>query len=389
MRILLISFSTNPDLQQYLYNLYKYYRSENKEVFTLGSNDIKINTIMDKYNYIIKTPERPTINTESFVLFFKNISKIKMIMKRIKPNIVHFISKHVWNYFFIKLFFRYPDIYFLHTIHDPIGHMEEKIRKKVIFYYKTINKIVDGVVFHSYNSFEDYKNNYNLIRKNIIIPLGIFKSKEYQKNRNNKKVIIFGRLNPYKGLEFIPKLSDELLKLDKKIEINIYGKVAPEINKNLIQKIKRKKNIRFYSGFVSEDKVDELFMNHDITLITHKSISQSGIIVKSYLNSRPVIAFNVKGMSEFVNKKTGELVEPFNIKNYANKIYKLLNNKNILDYKSFNAWKYSKSNFNVEIMARNLYHFYSDVFYSNFLSKNTKKMEESSSHIDPRKLDKK
>lgn len=363
MRVLLISFSTNSDLQSYMYNLNLYFDKLGIDCTTIGSNDMKVNIAIQKNNILIDTPERPTINFKSLILFLKNFKRIISEIKEKKPDIIHFTSKHIWNYPLIKYLkvlkkLGKKSYKVVHTIHDPVGHKGEKIQKQVYYYYKIINSNVDGVILHSKNSENDYLNNYKFINKYCVTQLGEYKLKEYKNLNFNKKVLVFGRLNAYKGLEYLPLIADELIKLDSEITINVYGKCSDDISNELINEIIKRKNIDFNNRFIMEEEVELLFDNTDITLITYTSISQSGVIPLSFVNSRPIVAFGIHGITEFINNKNSIIIEPFEVKKMAKNIYEILNNKNKLKKLSLGAWSSANEKYNIQNMGNEIYAFY-------------------------------
>lgn len=358
MKVLLISFTTNPDLQSYLYNLYEYLKNNNVECHTIGSKDVKVSVKLDVNNILLDTTEKPDISLNSIKLLMKNLGKIISVINNIKPDIIHFISSHTWN-FLILLYLRLSGTSskILHTIHDPVGHDREKVQKKVILYNKIVNWLLDSVVLHSYNSYEKYVNNY-VPKKPAVIPLGEFKEKNFIEPRYTKKALIFGRLNAYKGLEYIPEIADQLYKLDKDIIISVYGKISEDIDEDLINCIRVKNNIELVDRFIGEKELEELLYEHDVVLITYTSISQSGVIALSMVNSKPIIAFNIEGMEEFVNSQCAVLIDDFNTSEFANAVYQLLNDNERLLTMSKEAWNLSKEKYTIERMGNELLNYY-------------------------------
>jgi len=245
----------------------------------------------------------------------------------------------------------------LHTIHDPLGHDGEKVQKKVILYNKVINQLIDSVILHSFNSYKKYVNNY-IIRKPIVIPLGEFKEKKFIEPRYTKKALIFGRLNAYKGLEYVPEIADRLYKLDKDIIISIYGEISKDISEDLINSIKTKNNIELVDRFIDEKELENLLHHHDVVLITYTSITQSGVIALSMVNSKPIIAFNIEGMKEFVNSQCALLIDDFNTSEFANAVCKLINDRERLLTMSKEAWNLSRERYTIEKMGNELLNYY-------------------------------
>lgn len=363
LRVAFISFSNNPDLQYYLYNSAKYVNEIGHEAITIGSNNVKVSTNLGQINYLLNVPERPGVSFDTIKNYRQAQAKVKSIITEFKPNVIHFISKHTWNYFMIMMIRKTNrNIKIVHTMHDPIGHNGEKAQKKVVLYNKIIKNRVDGIVVHSNISYRQAVQKLCVKSPIVKAPLGEMEWLNYEKSRRTKNVLIFGRLNAYKGLEYIPKISSSLYSFDKSIRIVIAGKFSKDIDQKLIKDIKQCENVILYNRFIPEDDVEELFFNSDLVLITHTSISQSGVLLESYRHSRPVVAFDIEGVEEFIiNSKTGLLVNKFDIEKYAEQIYRTINSENMLDTLSINAHKYGRELFSTEKMCKDFVEFYQSI----------------------------
>lgn len=361
-KIVLISFSNLPNFQSSLYNTYKTMKNLGVEVYTIGSTNITANRIyIENNNYLINVSKNPMPTIESLRLINTEIDNAVSKIKDINPDYIHFISKHTWNYFLIRKLKKY-NIKMIHTFHDPIGHKGEIRRYGVLLYNKVIGKMVDKIIVHSDKSKYETERYIKPRGKIYKVPLGEMIWEDYKKNEQYKnKLLIFGRINPYKGVEFIPKIAKEINKINPNINIVIAGKTSNDVKLETINEISSIDNIKFINKFIDDSDVENYFNDCDIVLITHKSITQSGVILQAYRYSKPIVAFNIEGIHEFVQEnKTGLISEAYNIEKYVKNILSLYNNINELNNYSKSAWEFGKEKFSNEVMSKKLIEIYMD-----------------------------
>lgn len=337
MKIALVSFSNNYDMQEYLYSLYDQLKTVDDEIFTFGSKDLKTKIEIENNNYLFNVPNRPGIEVKTFNF----IELINIISRLMKFDAVYFISSHAWNFILIKLLKN--KIKIIHSIHDPFPHENEKMTNNVLKYNKYIVKNCDSIVLHNEKMVEDFKIKYDFFRGVIYIPLWR-KWRSLTNTTNSNRVLFFGRVNPYKGIENILFLAKEL----KKIEFHIVGKFSDEMKK-IKDELQSVENITVYDKYVSEIEMDHYFYNADITIIPYTSATQSGVIIESYRHSRPVIAYNVGAIIEQVNENTGILIKENDKFQMKEKLVELLNlNEKEKNNYCKDAWQFGKDMYSPE-----------------------------------------
>lgn len=360
MKIALVSFSTNPSLQHYLINTAKYLSSIGHETLIVGSNITYYN--LGTINYIdhilVDTPVRPTIEIKTLAKLSRVFqAKDFLVMK--KPNMVHFISPHTWHivlYYLLKN--KLPETKFVHTVHDPEGHKGDRVQLLMKKYNDLIYKKMNAIIYHNKRALDFSKT----VSKKYYAPLGELTWLDYRKPLFSKKVLFFGRLNVYKGCEFLPQISEYIRKLDKDIRIIVAGKPSKELSRKILAKMKNCKNIVLRDQFIPEEEVDDLFFDSDVVLIPYKSITQSGVILQAYRHSRPVIAFNIEGMKEFVEENvSGILISPFDLERFAYKVVELINSKTRIESLSKSAWTLGKNRFSLNKMGAHFLDIYKEL----------------------------
>jgi len=119
-----------------------------------------------------------------------------------------------------------------------------------------------------------------------------------------KKFVFISHVIKEKGIDEIIEASREL---DSTYTIDIYG---PLLEKHYTKEVFHKEKVS-YKGVLPADKVLHTLNKYDVVLLPSYKEGYPGIIIEAYSLGIPVIASNLKGISEIINPyKTGILVEP-------------------------------------------------------------------------------
>ena len=173
------------------------------------------------------------------------------------------------------------------------------------------------------------------------------KSRSHLKIQENKVILFFGLIRPYKGLDLLIHAANILKEKLNDFKIlavgDCYEKPEPYSNMINTKKLNEFFDLRF--EFVPNDKVHLYFSAADIIVLPYKSATQSGIVPIAYHFNKPVIVTNVGGLSEIVQEgKTGYVVEADSteiadgIIKYYNNSEKVNFSKNIKLYNENFTW---------------------------------------------------
>lgn len=361
-RVLQISFSELPTLQKHLYLAYGELRRRGVDVWTVGSANLAVDVSLDDRCLVVETPPTPKPDVASFRQALSAARDLSQQIAKINPDIVHFTNKHTWNYLLLRRLKReLPRAVFLHTFHDPVGHEGDSVQKSVIFYHKVIQRTLDGIIVFSDIAKGQTEETLKPSCPVYQVPFGEKPWKEYQPiERPTHRVLAFGRLNSYKGVQFYPEIAERLLELSPETTFVIAGKPSDDIDTSILKHLAAMPNVELHARFIEENEIDGFFEDCDLVLMPYKSVTQSGVILDAYSRSKCVVAFDVDGMRQFVPVSSA-LVAPFDVQAYVDRIGELLADRNQIEALARRCWSFGEKSLSVNAMVDGLQDVYKRV----------------------------
>jgi glycosyltransferase involved in cell wall biosynthesis len=207
---------------------------------------------------------------------------------------------------------------FLYLIVDHIFVHTEKMKLQLIDSFHVRGDKITVIPYGINNMVPDTKMSKNQARNELSLKV------------NEKVLLSFGAIAPYKGLEYLILSLVDLTKKYINIKLIIAGSIK---NKNCvsywegIQKIikehKLEKHIIENIQFIQDEMIEVYFKAADVLIIPYKNIFQSGVIFLSYNFGLPVIVTDVGSFKEtIVEGKTGFICRPEDEKDLARTIEK-------------------------------------------------------------------
>lgn len=265
-----------------------------------------------------------TSNKSYSLSYWKKTLSIYRFIRRNKFDVIHtpclFGLKHMLFYF--------AGCKVVTTIHDPFPHTGEKNRTS-IQNRKIAVRYSNGITLLNNKQKDEFCSFYNVSPNKLCInKLGVYENialmaSDVKTNKKNN-VLFFGRISPYKGIEYLCKAMEIVRKEvpDATLTIagsgRIYFDISPYVNKGYID---------LHNRFIQTEEIAAMLKQCSICVCPYTDATQSGVIMTSFALSKPVIASNVGGLGEMIDEgKSGLLVEPKNPVALANAILKLLKN---------------------------------------------------------------
>jgi len=342
-KILLVTFSTISDHQDKVVVMYEELKDKHN-VYTMVSIDLQVPLEKSYRTWLVKCPKRPGICKGTFNLF-ELLSIIRRVRKE-RFDVLFFETLHIWNLPLLLLVGKKTKT--IQMIHDVIPHEGDRGAKLVDLMNRVVCILSDEIAICNKKYIKSLCERYSVAEEKVKNINLWERFPNYAKPKRTRNALFFGRLNPYKG-------ADNLLEIVKRcpeIQFDIVGKPDPQVLKT-IEELKRQKNVHIDSQYITDDSIPNVFGNADWIILPYNSATQSGVVVESYKNSRPVISFNVGALSEQIEDGvSGYLVKPKDISMFVD----VLRNAMLLkddDYFRFceNAYYYGASKYSASKLA--------------------------------------
>lgn len=289
---------------------------------------------LDKYHeymdfchfYIINQTNKKQVALSTQKLF----RKFSKIIKKINPDIILTTSTlgiadfRLWR-FRKKLRF---------IINDPFPHSGETGLRKT-FFRNTCFRFGKSFVLLNQNQVDKFSSTYHIDKSRIVISrLGTDDSMRYLAkdnehiNKPSKNVLFFGRMSPYKGIEYLCEAMKTVHEAVPEATLTIAGggkiyfDFTPYENLNYIKLVNR---------YVPAEELGHMLHNCAFSVCPYTDATQSGVIMTSFTMDKPVIATNVGGLGEMIDEgKTGYLIPPKDPEALADAMIKLLQDEDTL-----------------------------------------------------------
>ncbi|MDN5345655.1 MAG: hypothetical protein PWQ73_152 [Petrotoga sp.] len=219
------------------------------------------------------------------------------------------------------------------TIHDFHLHSGEKDRLN--FAERLNNYIARSkypLIIQNMSDFtyllEKYPDN---TTKFWLIPFGVldvyraFENSEIKTPESD--LLFFGRISPYKGVEFLI----EALKILKKKGYNYKTIIAGGGNVYFNTDDLNELNILLINRYIPNSELVSLIKNTKVVVCPYTDATQSGVVMTAFAFNKPVIASSVGSFTEVIEDGiTGSLVKPRDPEQLGEKIHLILNKPDLL-----------------------------------------------------------
>lgn len=267
-----------------------------------------LNLIPFKYKRSFSLIKRLFKAVESLFNYIYILSTVSM--KR--PDVLHaqyipfadFISIEYYIYKFLR--YLSPKTKLVLTIHDVLPHdLKPENKESYCSRYAKVASVFDYYMVHTESCKKDAINYINLPENRIKIAYHpIFKSvyvepKDTPIDINSKiKIILFGLLTPYKGVDVLVDAVNFLSEdVKDRYQITIAGTIHPDYLSDL-EKRSVGSPIKWIPYFLPEKELDELINDSNIIILPYRSISQSGVLLLSLYFKKLIITSDLPSFLE-------------------------------------------------------------------------------------------
>jgi glycosyltransferase involved in cell wall biosynthesis len=139
---------------------------------------------------------------------------------------------------------------------------------------------------------------YNHFGEKVDKPLAI---KQLELDPKKKTLLFFGLIREYKGLDLLIAV---MSLLDESYQLIIAGESYSDFGKyrQMIESSAACSRIKILNRYIADDEVPRLFSAADLLVIPYRSATQSGVIPVAYHFDLPVLATNVGGLKESIER---------------------------------------------------------------------------------------
>lgn len=317
-------------------------------------SDFEILLIHSKQSELFKDINSSTLKSKAIstfnniigllVTFFLPIRIFNLISitRKFRPDVIIWPMIHPWSSL-INICFKKCSI--ISLLHDIIPHAGvNRIIWK--FYTKSLIFTSDSLILLSLESKKQISNT-KIKSKSVVIPLPIFDfySEEksdtlLSKKEDNKTLIFFGRIRPYKNIALLLDAFNLIKKEYKEIKLIIAGEgdISP-----FQERVNNDTSIELINEWIPNSEVSKIFSRAYISVLPYNEATQSGVIPLSYEFNVPVIASERGGIkNQVINGKTGYLIADNKAELFAEACIRLIGDKNLYNEMTENIKEYSK-----------------------------------------------
>ena len=324
--------------------------------YQLSSNIINIKQQLPKVGLLPLTAynefhlfEKFVIVDKSFILnrpckvySWKNIKlrfRFYQFIKAIRPDIIHCTN-------FIDI----PDCFLylfrkkiVQIVHDPFLHSGENtfrtnlkrwIEYKVIKCFVLLNRSQQAEFIKEHHLKASYVHTNRLGTYDYLN----FYKKKPQGVSGEKTILFWGRISPYKGIEYLLEAMEAIHKQMPNVRLviagggRLYFDYSPYKSRDYIKLINR---------YITMEELGELLSSATVVVCPYTDATQSGVVMSAFTYQKPVVGTNVGGLPEMIdNGITGLLVPPKDSEALAESLISLLKPDDTLEKYKNNIYDY-------------------------------------------------
>ncbi len=213
-----------------------------------------------------------------------------------------------------------------YIIHDPVAHTGEergRIDKLNQIYFPYINR------FFTYSEFAAnlFKQNYPKYERLVqAFKMPIYHSLNIgagEKKEAKSKVVFFGRISPYKGVELFYDAAAKLAPQYPDTDFVIAGKTIEDYHPSFLEKNPHQ-NIVIKNKFIDLEELYDLMADASFCVLPYLDATQSGVIMTAYAFNLPVLVSDCEGLLEYCFDADNFSFENGNVNNLERKMKDLM-----------------------------------------------------------------
>jgi glycosyltransferase involved in cell wall biosynthesis len=147
---------------------------------------------------------------------------------------------------------------------------------------------------------------------------------------DEKVVLFFGRLSPYKGLEVLYEAAPMIAERVENVRFIVGGKPVPGYRLPAPPRLPNNGHVEVMENYMTNRELASLFQRASVVVCPYVQATQSGVVLTAYAFEKPVVATRTGGLPEYVHDgETGILVPPGDPHALSRALEKILKDKNL------------------------------------------------------------
>ncbi|MEQ8675285.1 MAG: glycosyltransferase family 4 protein [Aggregatilineales bacterium] len=245
-----------------------------------------------------------------------------------QPDVIHIQQGHLFLNGMLPFLRKYPLVI---TVHDAQTHPGDRGAAKTPQWVMDYGfKNANHIIVHARHVGETLVQRLDISPDRITfsphIALGLDITPENPTDTSSDdapNILFFGRIWPYKGLDYLIKAEPLITEKYPNVKIVIAGR-GEDFDRYEAIMVNRDR-FDIHNHFIPHEAVADYFSAASVVVLPYIEASQSGVIPIAYAFSKPVVATIVGGLPEVVEDgQTGYLVTPRDEQALAEAVIKLL-----------------------------------------------------------------
>ena len=217
------------------------------------------------------------------------------------------------------------------SVHDPTPHSGEHSWRKDLMNRLTFARTQHFVLYNrgAMAAFaEEYRIPADRVDASTLGSYEIYREwLDGGTTESDRTVFFFGRLSPYKGLEYLYQAATEIANQVPGVRLVVAGKAVSGYTPPPPPELPNGGQVELIEGYISNARLAELCQKATLVVCPYVDATQSGVVLTAYAFRKPVVATRVGGLPEYVEDgKTGYLVPPRDSAALADAVVKILLN---------------------------------------------------------------
>src|SRR5207248_2312560 len=313
----------------------------------VGSDDLSVPELLanPRLNFLnLRGDQREDASTKAKVLrVLKYYARLIGYAAKAKPKLFHILWNNKFQLFdctLLMLYYKLLGKRVVFTAHNVnAGKRDQNDSRLNRISLKIQYGLTDHIFVHTAKMKRELEFDFGIQKEKVsVIPFGINNTvpntglscaearRQLGLNTNDKTLLFFGNIAPYKGLEYLIAAFSELLKEDRSYRLMIVGNpkqsrhywraiqqtiASARLSDRIIEKIE----------YIPDAQTEFYFKAADILILPYAHVFQSGVLILGYSFGLPAIAADVGTLKEeMVEGQTGFVFKPQDSSDLANKI---------------------------------------------------------------------